>query len=112
MKYRLTIIVVLLFLSFAAYAQTDSVGKVWPSPPERARIKHLLTISSLQSFESKSDFFSDVFVLLNYNKDPSFFMKNHVNQQHKDRNNFTHNVKYFRNIEQLLLDIPSDSPIY
>ncbi len=64
MKQYLKYLIVLFFVSCAVLAQTDSVGKVWPSPPERPRIKHLLTISSLQSFESKKDFFSDVFTFI------------------------------------------------
>ncbi len=64
MKHHIKYILLLIVLSNVAVAQTDSIGKVWPSPPDSARIKHLQTISSLESFESKRDFFSDVFTFI------------------------------------------------
>ena len=41
-----------------ALAQPDSSQLVWPSPPDRARIVHLQTISSLESLQPKQGFFS------------------------------------------------------
>jgi len=64
MNYRLFFISILLFVSVSVHAQTDSTRLVWPSPPDRARIKHLLTISSLNSFEAKKGFFSGIFGFL------------------------------------------------
>jgi DNA-binding beta-propeller fold protein YncE len=40
------------------FGQQDSAGLVWPSPPDRARIRHIQTISSLESLQSKKGFFS------------------------------------------------------
>ncbi|MBI3193836.1 MAG: 6-bladed beta-propeller [Ignavibacteriae bacterium] len=64
MKTLLTYSILILFIAGGLNAQTDSERQVWPSPPDRARIKHVLTISSFESFESKRDFFSDVFTFI------------------------------------------------
>ena len=41
-------------------AQSSDTTLVWPSLPERARIKHVQTVSSLQNLEGKKSFFSRV----------------------------------------------------
>ena len=45
----------MLFFSSLVQSQTSSL--VWPSPPDRVRIKHLQTISSLKNLEAKKNFF-------------------------------------------------------
>lgn len=57
MKIRISLILFVLAPMVAA-AQSDSVRLVWPSPPDQARIKHVQTISSLESFHSKKGFFA------------------------------------------------------
>jgi DNA-binding beta-propeller fold protein YncE len=55
---NLLILTIILLLPAAVAAQTDSSSLVWPTPPERARIKHLLTISSIEDFKTEKGFFS------------------------------------------------------
>ena len=56
--------VVLVLLSFSRLFGQDSASLVWPQPPERARIKHLQTIASMESFQPQKGFFAKVFGFL------------------------------------------------
>ena len=58
------------------------------------------------------DIFSDVYVLLNDREDSAAFKTNRSEHQQKDRNGLMHTVKYYRNPEELLCDLPKGSPIY
>ncbi|HUN64980.1 MAG TPA: 6-bladed beta-propeller [Bacteroidota bacterium] len=61
MHYRSFILaVVLCSCRLLAGAQDDTTHPVWPSAPDRARIQHLRTISSMESLEPKKGFFSKV----------------------------------------------------
>lgn len=50
--------VLFVVTQMVAFAQTDSVRLVWPSPPERTRIKHVRTISSLENLQPEKGFFA------------------------------------------------------
>jgi hypothetical protein len=54
----ISVCILVILVQMAATAQQDSAMLVWPSPPDRPRVKHLLTISSLESLQSKKGFFS------------------------------------------------------
>lgn len=58
------------------------------------------------------DFFSDVYILLSTDEDSCEFKLSHTDQQQADRNGHTHTVKFYQNAQQLLLDIPPDSPVF
>ncbi len=64
MKYPLFFLSIFVVLSLSSYAQNDSSRLVWPTPPDKARISHLRTISSLESYETQKGFFSGMFGFL------------------------------------------------
>jgi DNA-binding beta-propeller fold protein YncE len=62
MKIR-TIYLFLILTTSVLYGQSDSTRLAWPSPPERGRIVHVQTISSLESLQPKKGFFSKILSL-------------------------------------------------
>lgn len=60
MKSYISIVITVIILTCAAIAQPDS-ARVWPSPPDRARIKHLATLFSGEDFHPKESFLSGIF---------------------------------------------------
>jgi len=53
-------LVICLFWSLPAVSQSGGGQLAWPDPPERARIRHIVTISSPTFVESRSGFFGKI----------------------------------------------------
>jgi DNA-binding beta-propeller fold protein YncE len=53
-------VIILSCWSLPAISQDDSGKLAWPASPERARIEHVMTISSPSLFESRSGFFGKI----------------------------------------------------
>ena len=58
------------------------------------------------------NFFSDVYVLINNDEEPSDFNLSYEERQQKDRYGNIHSVKYYQHINKLLQDLPPDTPVY
>jgi DNA-binding beta-propeller fold protein YncE len=61
---HMRLFIYILFFSFGFHlfiCRAESQTLVWPPPPEKARIKHLQTVSSLKDVSSEPGFFSKVF---------------------------------------------------
>ncbi len=60
MVRHIAIFLALALFAPALFAQSDTTHPAWPTLPDRARVQHLATISSLQNYESGKGFFSAV----------------------------------------------------
>lgn len=58
------------------------------------------------------NFFSDVYVLMNNDKDSDDFKFSHEEQQQNDQTGNVHTVKFYQHVDQLLHDLPPDVPIF
>ncbi len=58
------------------------------------------------------NFFSDVFVLMNSDKDSDDFKFSHEELQQIDKAGNVHTVKYYQHLDQLLNDLPPDNPVF
>jgi|SRR6185369_11221744 len=58
------------------------------------------------------NFFSDVYVLMNYDEDSEDFKSFHEAQQQNDRDGNIHTVRYYQHLDRLLHDLPPDSPVF
>lgn len=58
------------------------------------------------------NFFSDVFVLLNDHEDSAGYKSNREKQPITDRDGREHKVRFYRNPEKLLYDLPKDCPVF
>jgi DNA-binding beta-propeller fold protein YncE len=59
MNYALILLGIVLTAS-PAFPRADSLGLVWPPPPDSPRIRHLQTISSFEEMESGKGFFEKI----------------------------------------------------
>lgn len=58
------------------------------------------------------NFFSDVYVLMNNDEDSDDFKLFHEEQQQHDQDGNIHTVKYYQHLDQLLHDLPPDTPVF
>jgi DNA-binding beta-propeller fold protein YncE len=70
---RINAIIIFLFICQTSFSQTggNTDTLVWPSPPERARLKHLTTLSSSDNFRENKGVISKIFKFLFGGENPT-----------------------------------------
>lgn len=58
------------------------------------------------------NFFSDAYVLMNDREDSAAFKTNRTEQKQKDRNHNTHTVKFYKDPESLLRELPTHGSVF
>jgi DNA-binding beta-propeller fold protein YncE len=60
MSVRIILLSILLAAAGSAFCQPAPAAPAWPAPPDRARIRHLQTISSFEGFDENKGFFARI----------------------------------------------------